>query len=218
LFIVFEGIDGSGTTTQCGLLSKYIESQGHRVVVTREPGGTILGEKLRALLLGPSEEICYPAEMMLYAASRAQHVHQVIGPALSAGTPVVCDRFVASSLAYQGCGRGLGLEVVRIVNEYVIGDNQPDQTIYLDVPVEIARQRCIQRCQELDRIELAGDRLQEKVQKAYREIASQQGETAWILDGTRNCDSLAEEIRSLLLTRWPYFPYRDNSGEVGIHE
>lgn len=208
LFIVFEGIDGSGTTTQCELLARYIEEQGHPVVHTREPGGTPLAEKIRHLVLDPTEEVDDITEMLLYAASRAQHVHQLIAPALREGTAVVCDRFVASSLAYQGYGRGLGLEPVWQVNQAAVDGCLPDLTIYLDLPLGEARRRRRERAGKPDRMELAGERLQEKVAKAYRELAGSREDESIILDGTRSQERLAGEVLGKLQERWPHFPLR----------
>jgi len=207
LFIVFEGIDGSGTTTQCELLVGYIEELGYPVVRTREPGGTPFGEKIRKLFLDPAEEICFSTEMFLCAAARAQHVNEVIAPALQAGMTVVCDRFIASSLAYQGYGRRLGVDVVQQVNSYAVGEYLPDLTIYLDLPVEVARQRRENRAGRPDRLERVGDLFQETVRLAYRELAGQHPETALVLDGTLDRDTLAAEIQSKLRDRWPDFPF-----------
>ena len=207
LFIVFEGIDGSGTTTQCEFLARYLEKQGYEIVSTREPGGTPLAEKLRGLLLDPAEKIHDTTEMLLYAAGRAQHVHELILPALKAGKPVICDRFIASSLAYQGYGRGLGVDVVRQVNLYAVRSCLPDLTVYLDLPVEVARRRRRRRADRPDRLEQAGDLLQEKVCQAYRKIAREQPEASLIVDATRSREDIAAEIRSKLLERWPSFPF-----------
>lgn len=209
LFIVFEGIDGSGTTTQCELLASYIEERGYPVVQTREPGGTPLAEKIRKLVLDPAENIHCTTEMLLYAASRAQHVHELVDPALKEGKTVICDRFIASSLAYQGYGRDLGVEVVRQVNRYAVADCLPDLTIYLDLPLDVAILRRQQRAGSPDRLEREGDQLQEKVSLAYREVAKQQLETALILDATAGEEELADEIRTRLRERWPAFPFRN---------
>lgn len=206
LFIVFEGIDGSGTTTQCELLARYIEEQGLPVVRTREPGGTPLAEKIRHLVLDPTEEVDDITEMLLYAASRAQHVHQVIAPALQGGTTVVCDRFVASSLAYQGYGRGLGWEAVWQVNQAAVDGCLPDLTIYLDLPLAEASRRRRERGGSPDRLELAGERLQEQVARAYRDLADSRTDESLLLDGTRSRELLAGEILEKLQERWPHFP------------
>ena len=140
-FIVFEGIDGSGTTTQAALLAERLEARGVDVVRTREPGGTPLGEGLRRLLLDPASHMEDSTEALLYAASRAQHVAEVIRPAVHRGATVISDRFVDSTLAYQGCGRGLGVELVRSINAPAVADLLPDLTVYLDLPVAAAHRR-----------------------------------------------------------------------------
>ena len=129
LFIALEGIDGSGTTTQCRLLKQHIEQHLHcRVVATREPGGTPAAERIRQLVLDPClVELDPLAELLLYAAARAQHVRERIAPALAAGTPVLCDRYTASSVAYQAFGRGLSVELVEKVNDIATGGCQPSQ-------------------------------------------------------------------------------------------
>lgn len=210
LFIVFEGIDGSGTTTQVGRLKEFVENEcGAEVVATREPGGTPLAERIRQLVLDPDVEgMNYKTELLLYAASRVQHVHERILPALQAGKPVLCDRYVASSLAYQGHGRGLDLPMVNQVNELAVGTCLPDLTIYLDLPVPVARQRRQHRADRPDRLEQAGDELQERVAQGYREVAAEEPAASLLLDATISEESLAKEIRRQLSARWPLFPYK----------
>ena len=209
LFIVFEGIDGSGTTTQSELLARYItEELENPVVLTREPGGTPLAERIRTLVLDPDfEEIHFITELLLYAASRAQHVHELIKPTLQAGTPVVCDRFTDSTVAYQGYGRGLDLDMIRKVNSIAIGGCRPDLAIYLELPVEVARKRRQQRASKPDRLERAGDQLQGQVHRAYRELAVQNPGASLVLDATLPVNELADEISSLLRSRWSNFPF-----------
>ena len=133
-FIALEGVDGCGKSTQAALLAAALRRAGHRVVETREPGGTALGEAVRGIVLGSDDDMSPMAEALLFAASRAQHVAQVIRPALSAGAWVVCDRFVDSSLAYQGAARGLGIDAVWAVNAPAVDGCLPDLAIVLDVP------------------------------------------------------------------------------------
>lgn len=208
LFIVFEGIDGSGTTTQAERLQRRIQSLGYPVLYTREPGGTTLGEKLRSLLLDPALNIHALAETLLYAACRAQHVREVILPALKAGTAVVGDRYLASSLAYQGFGRGVGWETVWQFNKQAVNNCLPDVTIFLDLPLAEARQRRKDRGKSPDRLELEGDLFQEKVRWAYQEIARRQGAAAIVLDARKERELLADEIWDYLQKRWPHFPRR----------
>ncbi len=133
-FLTIEGPDGAGKTTQVEKIRVYLESRGHKVLVTREPGGTLLGERLREILLNFEKENPVPeAEALIYAASRAQLVKKIIGPALQKGSIVLCDRFVDSSLAYQGFARGLGIRKLESVNRWFLKDIWPDMTIILDI-------------------------------------------------------------------------------------
>ena len=141
MFITFEGMDGAGKTTQIRLLQERLEKAGERVVVTREPGGNALAEKIRALLLDPESEMDPLTEAYLYAAARAEHVRRVILPALQRGETVLCDRYLDSSLAYQGYGRGLGEETVRRINAQAVAGCLPDRTYLLRVPEEAAARR-----------------------------------------------------------------------------
>lgn len=208
LFIVFEGIDGSGTTTQSELLAFHLTRLGHQVVRTREPGGTPLAERIRHLLLDcESGNMHLLTELFLYAASRAQHVSELIIPSLQAGIPVICDRFIASTLAYQGYGRMIDLEVIKQVNDIAVRGCAPDVTIFLDLPVEIAAVRRRKRGHPQDRLEAAGDEFQERVLQGYRKIAVQYPKTSLVMDGDMDPDKLAETIQKELLMHWPCFPY-----------
>lgn len=205
-FIVFEGIDGSGTTTQCQLLAYFLETAGVRVTQTREPGGTPAAERMRNLVLDPRlGDISFRAELFLYAASRSQHVEELIQPALERGDVVICDRFIASSLAYQGYGRGLDLDIVNEVNRIAIAGCRPDIVLFLDVPLEVARERRGRRGESADRLEQAGDSLQQKVARGYRAIADFD-DTAYVFDARLEADRLALEIRNTLRERWLWFP------------
>jgi dTMP kinase len=142
LFISFEGVDGCGKSTQMRFLSEYLTEKGYAPITTREPGGCGIAEKIRALLLDVNhDEMTDKTEALLYAAARAQHVSQVIKPAVDAGKIVLCDRFIDSSLAYQGFGRELGIENVMAINKFGIGDFLPDKTFFLDFPPKLAFER-----------------------------------------------------------------------------
>jgi dTMP kinase len=141
MFISFEGLDGSGKTTQAAMLADALELEGRQVVRVREPGGTPTGERIRELLLDPAAAIAAPAEALLYAAARAQLVADVIAPALARGSVVIADRFIDSSLAYQGVARGLGLERILVVNQLATGGLMPDRTVLLQLPVDQASER-----------------------------------------------------------------------------
>ena len=156
-FISFEGVDGSGKSTQISKLNEYLEAGGYEVVLSREPGGTDIGEQIRSVILDPNNQgMTAVTEALLYAASRAQHVHDVIAPAVEAGKVVICDRFVDSSIAYQQYGRKLG-ECVRIINGYAIDGCMPDLTFLLKVKPDVGGTRIGSR--EKDRIELEDKKL-----------------------------------------------------------
>ncbi len=153
LFITFEGVDGCGKSTQTRFLSEYLMEKGYNVLVTREPGGCEIAEKIRELLLDiNNEEMDDKTEALLYAAARAQHVEQIIKPAVKQGKIVLCDRFIDSSLAYQGVGRNLGIKNVFSVNKFGIGDLMPNKTFFLDFPPHLAFER-MKKKQKFDRIE-----------------------------------------------------------------
>lgn len=166
-FVAMEGIDGCGKSTHARLLADALRARGHDVLRTREPGGTALGEAVRALLLD-GDHVAPVAEALLFAAARAQHVAQVIRPALDAGTWVVCDRFVDSSLAYQGAARSLGIDEVWRINEPAVRGCLPDVAIVLDVTAAEAASR---DTGPDDRIESEGIALQQAVAAGYRELA-----------------------------------------------
>lgn len=195
--MTFEGLDGSGKTTQARLLGEFLGALGREVVVTREPGGTELGERVRELLLGGTPVSPW-AEAALFAASRAEHAELVIRPALERGADVVCDRFVDSSLAYQGIVRGLGLERVLELNLSVLGGLLPDRTFVLEVDAATAAAR---RGGTPDRIEREGDSFQEQVGLAYRELAGRFPERIELLDGSlppgRLAGAVQDRVRSL---------------------
>jgi dTMP kinase len=196
VFISFEGADGSGKSTQAERLRETLAGEGREVVLTREPGGTELGERARELVLdGP--EMGGWAEAALFAASRAQHVEEVIRPALARGAIVVCDRYVDSSLAYQGIARGLGVEEVLQLNLAVTGGLLPDVTFLLLVDPEVAAARWT----DADRLEQEGDALQAKVDAAYRELAERFPERIVTVDGARDADEIAREVHDRLRER-----------------
>ena len=172
LFITFEGSDGSGKSTHIRLLSEKLRAMGHTVLVTREPGGCTISEKIRVLVLDREyTEMTPVAEALLYAAARAQHVAQVIRPALERGEIVISDRYLDSSIAYQGYGRELGEDLVRTINAPAIGGLMPDITFFMAVNVRAAQGRIADR--DLDRLELAGLNFHERVGAAFERLAQQ---------------------------------------------
>jgi dTMP kinase len=190
MFVTFEGVDGSGKSTQARLLAERLREEGREVVLTREPGGTALGEEIRALLLH-GEHIAPWAEAALFAAARAQLVDEVIRPALARGADVVSDRYLDSSLAYQGLARGLGIERVLELNLLATSGILPDRTFLVLVPPAEAAAR---RGDEPDRIEREGAGFAEEVDRAYREIARVFGQRVVVVDGTRNTEDVARDV------------------------
>lgn len=168
-FITLEGLDGAGKSTQHRWLVEYLRGAGRDVVATREPGGTPLGEKLRALLL--SEDMHLETEALLMFAARREHVAQVIEPALQRGAWVVCDRFVDASFAYQGGGRGLAETKLAVLRDWTLGTMRPDLTLYFDVPVELALKRLRAGTPDPDRFEREQAQFFERVRASYLRLA-----------------------------------------------
>lgn len=195
LFIVMEGPDGSGKTTQINLLKEYLEEAGYECLITREPGGTVIGEKVRQLILNPEHKEMSPVtEMLLYAASRAQLVHEVIGPALEEGKIVISDRFVDSSIVYQGIARNLGISTVSAVNAPGIGIYRPDGIFFIDLSeAEGLRRKKEQK--NLDRMEQEGIDFHHMVSEGYRKVLSGRPEVMKI-DGGRSIDTIQKKIRN----------------------
>lgn len=195
LFIVMEGPDGSGKTTQINLLKEYLEEAGYECLITREPGGTVIGEEVRQLILNPEHKEMSPVtEMLLYAASRAQLVHEVIGPALEEGKIVISDRFVDSSIVYQGIARNLGISTVSAVNAPGIGIYRPDGIFFIDLSeAEGLRRKKEQK--NLDRMEQEGIDFHHMVSEGYRKVLSGRPEVMKI-DGGRSIDMIQKKIRN----------------------
>ncbi|MDI6873137.1 dTMP kinase [Candidatus Solincola sp.] len=172
VLITFEGVEGSGKTTQMNMLHAHLIRMKVDVVATHEPGGTRLGEEIRRILLDPAFREMHPlTETVLYAADRAQHVYEVIKPALEAGKVVLCDRYLDSSLAYQGVARRVGLEGVRNLNEWITDDLYPDLTFLLEIPYRVGLKRLEKHKKALDRMEGQPESFHEQVQEAYRTLA-----------------------------------------------
>ena len=194
MFVTFEGIDGSGKSTQAQLLRDVLAERGEDVVLVREPGGTPLGEEIRSLLLrGP--QMTPWAETALFAAARVELVEHVIRPALERGTHVVCDRYLDSSLAYQGIARGLGLDRVLELNLSLVGDLLPERTFVLEISPDEALRR-LPRAK--DRLEREGDAFMAEVAQGYAELAARYPERITLLDGTAPVDELARLVREEL--------------------
>jgi dTMP kinase len=197
MFVTFEGLDGSGKSTQAELLRARLEADGVDIVSTREPGGTELGERLRDLVLHGGHVGPW-AEALIYVAARAQLVDEVIRPALDRGASVICDRYLDSSVAYQGVARGLGLDRMFDLNLAAIGGLVPDRTYLLELdPGQVASR--IRR--HHDRLEREGDDFRERAAAGYRELAQRFPERIVVLDATRPVDELAEEVYGSLRVR-----------------
>ncbi len=194
LFISIEGPDGSGKSTQIENIKKFFEEKDIEIVFTREPGGTAIGERIREIILDNSfKEMDSMTEAMLYAASRAQHVAQVIGPALEAGKVVVCDRFVDSSLAYQGFGRGLG-DAVEVINSYAIGPYMPDVTFLMKLDPGEGRHRIEENRETQDRLEHEKLAFHRKVYKGYLELEKKYPGRIVGIDASLGIDEIRDEI------------------------
>lgn len=191
MFLTFEGVDWSGKSTQAELLAGWLREQGRTVLSTREPGGTPVGEAVRDVVLH-GDEMTPWAEAALYAAARAEHVERALRPALDRGEDVVCDRYIESSVAYQGGARGLGVERVLELNLMVTRGLVPDRTFLVLLDPAEARRRGAGRP---DRIEQEGDEFMRLVDEAYRSLAAASPERIVALDGARAPEEIAEEVR-----------------------
>ena len=194
IFITVEGGDGAGKSTQLANIKAYMEERGISAVFTREPGGTEIAEKIREIILDPANEGMEDlTEALLYAASRAEHVRKIIAPALEDGLTVVCDRYVDSSIAYQGYGRGLG-EVVEMINAPAINGYIPDLTIFLDLDPEVAMNRISNRGH--DRLETEGSSFHERVHQGYLDMIAKDAENGISRIARINADRLASDIKT----------------------
>lgn len=204
MFITFEGIDGCGKTTQWELLRARLESLGASVVATREPGGTKLAETIRTFLLEPTNSISQRAELLLFIAARAQHVEEVISPALKAKQTVLCDRFTDSTTAYQGGGLHIDLAQIARLNALATGGLTPNLTLLFDVEVEIAQRRRAEMRGE-DRIEARGLPFQERVRQTYLEIARREPQRVIVINADAPAKIVHNHVVRVLENRnlWP---------------
>ncbi|NRF94755.1 dTMP kinase [Paenibacillus frigoriresistens] len=202
IFITFEGPDGAGKTTQLKKLAEELRQQGRDVLVTREPGGTAISDQIRSIILDPvNKEMVDQAEVLLYAASRAQHVHQLILPALAAGRIVLCDRFIDASVAYQAYGLGVDVDMVKAISRYASSGLQATRTYILDVPVEVSLARLHHRAagtgvnaQQLDRIEQKNVDYHSRVREGFHQIAADHPERVRVVNANRNEEEIAKDI------------------------
>jgi len=205
-FITFEGGDGSGKTTQLKALDGYLTERGKSCIATREPGGTSLGNLIRQVLLEVGKQpITSPTELFLYLADRAQHIHEVIIPAIKQGKVILCDRHTDSTLAYQGYGRGIDLGLLRSLNDIASQGIKPDLTFLFDCPVEIGLSRTAQRQSQVitgagreDRFEREKVEFHERVREGFLELARAEPHRFRIIDATRSVEEIAREIENVI--------------------
>ena len=196
-FITVEGIEGVGKSTNIATLVEQIEAAGHHVLTTREPGGTPFAEDIRDILMNRSDEpVPEIAELLLMFAARSFNVNNVILPALEAGTWVVCDRFTDSTRAYQGGGRGIPMETIDRVADWVHGDTWPDLTILLDAPVEVGMERAGNRS-EPDRFEQERHEFFQRVRECYLQVAAREPDRFVVIDTTQTIDEVRREMSAL---------------------
>lgn len=205
-FLTFEGIDGCGKTTQLRLLAQYLRERGRVVVETVEPGGTEIGRQIRRILLDPANTAIQPrTELLLYFASRAQNVDEVIRPALDAGSVVLCDRFTDSTLVYQGCGRGLEASVVLDLDRIACQGLRPSTTVLIDIDLEASLSRAKRRNERFGQSESRIDdetaAFHEDVRKGYLALAAAEPARFIVIDGRASIGDVARNIREALLDR-----------------
>ena len=195
LFITFEGPDGCGKTTQMNLLAQYFEKKGKKVVLTREPGGKGLGEKVREILLNYDGEVSDRCESFLFLADRAQNIDIIVKPAVKQGEIVLCDRHIDSTVAYQGYGRGLDINEINMLNNLATGGKKPDLTLIFDVDVETSMKRV---GKEKDRMESAGIEFHNRVRNGYLELATQEPDRIKVLDATKTIEEIHEKVIEII--------------------
>jgi len=199
LFITFEGPEGSGKTTQIDKLKSYLKSKGFSVVKTREPGGSYIAEKIRRILLSNKNINLSPkAELLLYLASRAQHIQDIIKPALKRGAIVLCDRFSDSTMAYQGYGRGISKSLINKINKFVTNGIKPDLTIYLDIDIKSGLKRAKALKGKKDRLEKESIVFHNIVRRGFLKIAKAEPQRVKIIKGTKSIDKIHREIKEYI--------------------
>ncbi|MEG0550229.1 MAG: dTMP kinase [Vagococcus sp.] len=209
IFITIEGPDGAGKTTVIKELSQLIsENSSKELITTREPGGNPIAEKIRQIILDPkNSEMDVRTEALLYAAARRQHLVEKVLPAVAEGKLVLCDRFIDSSIAYQGAARGIGEEEVLKINEFAIEGHYPDLTIYLDVPSEIGLERINKgRIEaELDRLDMESLAFHKKVREAYLKLVDQHKERIVVVDAKDNIEKVVKNCYDLIKEKYPLY-------------
>jgi dTMP kinase len=195
LLVTFEGIEGSGKSTQIGLTRTYLEEQGYPCLVTKEPGGSPLGEEIRSFLLDRGDLRIDPVtELFLIEADRAEHVVEVIRPAMDEGRIILCDRYTDATVAYQGYARGLDITVITQLNHWATGGLTPQRTIVLDCSVEVG----MARAKGVDRFEREDKRFHERVREGYQRIAQQEPQRVTVVSGQGEQSAIQKEIRKII--------------------
>lgn len=201
MFITFEGLDFSGKSTQIKILADRLRYEKHDVLVLREPGGTPVGENVRSILLDlQSSSMTAVGEFLLFSASRAQLVENVIKPALASGAVVICDRFYDSSTTYQGWGRGIPLEAIRTINELATGRLVPDLTFFIDIPLNEVERRIQERGEGKDRMESGGRAFYERAREGYLKLAADE-KRFLIVDGTKSIEEIQTTVWSAVAAK-----------------
>ena len=202
MFITLEGPDGSGKTSQLPALEKFLQGAGYDVIVTREPGGTSVGDQIREILMNLQNGSIIPrTEILLFLAARAQHVDELIRPALAAGKIVLCDRYGDSTLAYQGFGHKTDLNTLKMLIDFSTGGLKPDLTLLLDVPVEMGIARKLNNSTEWNRLDAYEQAFHERVRQGYFSLAEEEPWRWVIIDATEDMESVQKALRKALLTR-----------------
>jgi dTMP kinase len=202
IFITFEGIDGCGKSTQARMLARALRRLGHAVVLTREPGGTALGRKLRQILLHTTSSVAPHAELFLYLADRIQHIDEVIAPALAAGKVVISERYADSTLAYQGAGRGLPQQELQELNRAATGGLQPDLTILLDISPAQARRRMEASGASPDRFERLEDAFHQRLAREYRRLAQSEPERIKVIKAASDIAQTHARVMQIIQERF----------------
>jgi len=198
-FFTFEGIDGCGKTTQLSRVAECLRAEGRNVLVTREPGGPPVSERIREILISPDNRQMRPqTELLLYLAARAQHVREVIKPAIDSGKIILCDRFEQATFAYQGSGRGLDIRFMREANKFATDGITPDITFVFDIPVSLSQERLSTIGKGKDRMESESAQFFEKVRQSYMEAATANPSKIKLLDGSMGMDELTKEVLDVI--------------------
>lgn len=199
-FISIEGIEGAGKSTQMRFIQSFLEHQGKTVIVTREPGGTVLGEQIRELLLTPRDEgMSHDAELLLMFAARAEHLEQVIKPALSRGDWVLSDRFVDATFAYQGGGRGIDIKRIESISDWTLQSIHTDLTLLFDLPVSVGQERVIKRSQDKDRFEQEKGAFFEKIRQCYLQRADHEPDRIKKIDASQSIENIQHQVTTALM-------------------